>query len=224
MAVGRRAAADHGDQPRHAGQAAPLHRAAAEKGLAGLGFGVGFDHKRIPKAIVDAAEAADLPLFEVPYEMQFIAITERAAARLVNEQFGVLERGVHVHERLERLVIEGHGLDQILSSTAGTIGGVALVLDRGGRELARSSSGDDALATAAGAAVAEEVANQAAGSTPAPFSPSAATSPAGRSRSRFPGIARRPRSPGWRSPPTAIRLATSSVSAPARRRSWSAWS
>ena len=87
----------------------------AGEGLAGLGFGTGFDHKRIPKAIVDAATEHGLPLFEVPYEMPFIAITERAAARLVNEQFDVLERGTQVHEKLERLVIEGGGLDEIVA-------------------------------------------------------------------------------------------------------------
>ena len=41
--------------------------------------------------------------------MPFIAITERAFALLVNEQYAVLERGTQVHERLERLVIEGAG-------------------------------------------------------------------------------------------------------------------
>ncbi len=143
----------------------------AAEGLAGLGFGVGFDHKRIPKAIVEGAEASELPLFEVPYEMPFIAITERAAARLVNEQFGVLERGVHVHERLERLVIEGHGLDRILASTGAAIGGAAIVLDAHGRELARSGEGDDGLASAAGEALAGEILEQAGESAPAPFAP-----------------------------------------------------
>ena len=99
----------------------------AAKGLAGLGFGVGFDHKRMPKAILDKADELELPLFEVPYEMPFIAITERAAARLVNEQYDVLERGAQVHERLERLVIEGDGLDEILTSTSSAISGSALV-------------------------------------------------------------------------------------------------
>ena len=143
----------------------------AAEGLAGLGFGVGFDHKRIPKAVIEAAEAGELPLFEVPYEMPFIAITERAAARLVNEQFGVLERGAHVHERLERLVIEGHGLDQILASTGATIGGAAIVLDPGGRELARSGDGADALADGAAAELADEIVKRAPASAPAPFAP-----------------------------------------------------
>ncbi len=144
----------------------------AGEGLAGLGFGTGFDHKKIPKAILDTAEAHHLPLFEVPYEMPFIAITERAAARLVNEAFGVLERGVQVHERLERLVIEGEGIEEILASTGAAIGGTAVVLDRAGRELARSANGADSPA-AAGAigALAEELGAQASSAPTGPFTP-----------------------------------------------------
>jgi purine catabolism regulator len=110
----------------------------AGEGLAGLGFGIGFDHKRIPKAILETAAKHDLPVFEVPYEMPFIAITERAASKLVNEQFDALERGAQVHERLERLVIEGGGLDQILTATGAAIAGGACVVDRSGAEVARS--------------------------------------------------------------------------------------
>jgi purine catabolism regulator len=141
----------------------------ADNGLAGLGFGTGFDHKRMPKAVLETAEAKGLPLFEVPYEMPFIAITERAAARLVNEQFGVLERGAHVHERLERLVIEGRGLEEILASTAAAVGGTALVLDRSGRELSRSASGGDADADSIGE-LAREIGALAPDEASAPFS------------------------------------------------------
>ena len=109
-------------------------------GASGLGFGTGFDHKKLPKAILETAGNVGLPLFEVPYEKPFIAITERAAAHLVNEQYDALERGTHVHEQLERLVIEGHGLAQILNSTAAAIGGAAIVIDAGGRELARTAA------------------------------------------------------------------------------------
>jgi PucR family transcriptional regulator, purine catabolism regulatory protein len=109
----------------------------AANGVAGLGFGVGFDHKRIPKAILDAAGKEGMPLFEVPYEMPFIAITERAAARLVNEQYDVLERGTKVHERLERLVIDGGGLGEITASIAGALSGAALVFDGSGNPVAR---------------------------------------------------------------------------------------
>jgi PucR family transcriptional regulator, purine catabolism regulatory protein len=140
----------------------------AGAGLAGLGFGTGFDHKRIPKAIRDGAREHDLPLFEVPYEMPFIAITERAAAHLVNEQYDALERGTAVHEQLERLVIEGGGLEEIVASTAGAISGAALVQDSTGRELARHprSGGPDAEATEA---LAAEIEAHSGDGAPAPF-------------------------------------------------------
>jgi purine catabolism regulator len=72
--------------------------------------------------------------------MPFIAITERAFATLVNEQYAVLERGAQVHERLERLVIEGRGLGAVLGSIASAIGGTAIVKDATGRDLARHPS------------------------------------------------------------------------------------
>jgi purine catabolism regulator len=109
----------------------------ADKGVAGIGLGTGFEHKKVPKALTDQASERGIPLFEVPYEMPFIAITERAFARLVNEQYAVLERGARVHEKLERLVVEGRGLDAVLGSLASAVGGTAIVQDAGGRELAR---------------------------------------------------------------------------------------
>jgi purine catabolism regulator len=74
-------------------------RLLAEHGLAGMGLGTGFQHKRLPQSLVSEAKQLDFPLFEVPYEMPFIAITEKAFTRLVNEQYDVLERGAELHER-----------------------------------------------------------------------------------------------------------------------------
>ncbi len=109
----------------------------ADHDVAGLGLGTGFGHKRMPKALIEEAGKRGLPLFEVPYEMPFIAITKSAFTLLVNEQYAVLERGTQVHERLERLVIEGRGLEAVLGSLASAIGGTAIVQDSSGRELAR---------------------------------------------------------------------------------------
>ena len=40
------------------------------------------------------------PLFEIPYEVPFIAVTEKAFTRLVNEQYAVLQRSIAAQERL----------------------------------------------------------------------------------------------------------------------------
>ncbi|HEX3909097.1 MAG TPA: PucR family transcriptional regulator ligand-binding domain-containing protein [Solirubrobacteraceae bacterium] len=66
----------------------------AEHRIAGLGFGTGFKHKRLPAALVTAARKRSFPLFEVPYELPFIAITERAFAQLVNERYEMLQRNM----------------------------------------------------------------------------------------------------------------------------------
>ncbi|HYM45435.1 MAG TPA: PucR family transcriptional regulator ligand-binding domain-containing protein [Solirubrobacteraceae bacterium] len=65
-----------------------------EHEIAGLGFGTGFAHKRLPSALVNAARKHDFPVFEVPYELPFIAITERVFARLVDERYEMLQRSL----------------------------------------------------------------------------------------------------------------------------------
>jgi PucR family transcriptional regulator, purine catabolism regulatory protein len=66
----------------------------ADHRIAGLGFGTGFTHKRLPAALVAAARKREFPLFEVPYELPFIAITERAFAQLLNERYELLQRNM----------------------------------------------------------------------------------------------------------------------------------
>src|SRR4029077_15961953 len=45
-------------------------------------------------ALVTAARKRAFPLFEVPYELPFIAITERAFTQLVNERYEMLRRNM----------------------------------------------------------------------------------------------------------------------------------
>ena len=106
--------------------------------LAGLGLGVGFAHPETPEALRDAAEAHGFPLFEVPYDTPFIAITEKAFSHLVNEQYAVLQRALSAHERLERIVLSEQGLDGVTAALASLIGGTAMVFDNRGETLARS--------------------------------------------------------------------------------------
>ncbi len=66
----------------------------AEQEIAGLGFGTGFAHKKVPAAILNTARKRDFPLFEVPYELPFIAVTERVFAQLLNERYELLQRNM----------------------------------------------------------------------------------------------------------------------------------
>ena len=117
--------------------------------LAGLGFGTGFDHEKLPEALLEEAGKLGFPVFEVPYELPFIALTEKAFTRLVNEQYEVLQRGIAIHKRLERLVLEERGLDEVVRALAATTGGAVWVLSARGETIAsklfRRQVPDDAL-------------------------------------------------------------------------------
>ncbi len=128
----------------------------ASHGLAGLGFGTGFSHATVPQALSDAAEAHDFPLFEVPYALPFIAVTEKAFSHLVNEHYAVLQRALSAHERLERIVLSERGLDGVASALAAMIGGPAIIVDGRGRLLA-SRAGRAGLSGKTLAALSAEV-------------------------------------------------------------------
>jgi PucR family transcriptional regulator, purine catabolism regulatory protein len=66
----------------------------ADHDIAGVGFGTGFAHRRLPAALVAQARKRGFPLFEVPYELPFIAITERAFAQLLDERYELLQRNM----------------------------------------------------------------------------------------------------------------------------------
>jgi PucR family transcriptional regulator, purine catabolism regulatory protein len=110
-------------------------RRLADHHLAGLGFGTGFDHDTLPPALVEEAEKLGFPVFEVPYELPFIALTEKAFARLVNEQYDVLQRSIGIHKRLERLVLEERGLEEVVRALAAAIGGAVAVLSGRGEPI-----------------------------------------------------------------------------------------
>ena len=101
----------------------------AEHQLAGLGVGTGFGHDAVPQAIVEAASERAFPVFEIPYDVPFIAITEAAFTRLVNEQYAVLRRAIAAHERLERIVLSQRGLEALAAALASLIGASIVILD-----------------------------------------------------------------------------------------------
>lgn len=103
--------------------------------LAGIGFGTGVVNQGAPSALVEAAAALDFPVFEIPYEMPFIAVTEAAFSKLVNEQYAILRRAVSAQERLERVVLSERGLDALAGTLATLVGASVLIYNGRGDPL-----------------------------------------------------------------------------------------
>ena len=97
--------------------------------ISGLGFGTGFSFDKVPPALVKVAEEYGFPLFEVPYHVPFIAITEAVASKIVNEQYSLLQRSLAVHEKLTKIVLEEKGLEAILSTLSALVGCSAVLFD-----------------------------------------------------------------------------------------------
>ena len=105
-------------------------------GLAGLGFGTGFSFKAVPRPLVQAADRASFPVFEVPYEVPFIAITEAVFTRLLAEQYDVLSRSLEAEHSVTRAVLDGQGVEGIVLALTRATKGWALLLDLHGSPIA----------------------------------------------------------------------------------------
>jgi len=88
------------------------------RGIAAVGFGVGVCVDEVPQALREEADARDLPLFTVPYDVPFIAVTKQIAREIFNEQYAMLRGAVDLHRRLLATVLGGTGLGGVLA-TAG---------------------------------------------------------------------------------------------------------
>jgi purine catabolism regulator len=109
----------------------------ADHQLAGLGFGTGFRHERVPEALLELAQEREFPVFEVPYELPFIALTEAAFTQLAGEQYAVLRRALVAHERLERIVLSERGLPALAATLASLVGAAVVVFGPRGEVLVR---------------------------------------------------------------------------------------
>ena len=97
--------------------------------LSGLGIGTGFSFDKVPEALIRVAEEYNFPIFEVPYHVPFIAISEAVSSKIVNEQYSLLQRSLAVHEKLTKIVLEEKGLDAILSTLSALVGCSAVLFD-----------------------------------------------------------------------------------------------
>jgi purine catabolism regulator len=102
------------------------------RGVAGLGFGVGLSHEHVPATLIAAADAAGLPLMEVPRETPFIAIGKAVSDLLAAEQYDEITRAFAAQGRLTRAALRPEGMHAVIDRLAKEIDGWAALLDETG--------------------------------------------------------------------------------------------
>jgi hypothetical protein len=90
---------------------APLRRA----GIAALGYGLPDPAATAPTDLVGACRRARLPLFTVPFELPFIAVSRAFVDRVVDDREAGLREVVRRNDRLVRAAGHGSGLESILA-------------------------------------------------------------------------------------------------------------
>ena len=100
--------------------------------VAALGFGVGLSHQSVPAALVAAAEAAGLPLLEVPQPIPFVALSKAVSRLLTDEEYAESAASFESQRRLIRAALAEPAAAGVIPVLARHVGGFALHLDQAG--------------------------------------------------------------------------------------------
>lgn len=107
------------------------------RGCPGVGFGLGVCLDAVPEAMLEEAHARHLPLFTVPYEVPFIAVTKRVSREIFDEHYQTLRGAVDLHRQVLAAVLSRGGLSGILDIVGRAMPGfTAILFDYYGQVLA----------------------------------------------------------------------------------------
>jgi PucR family transcriptional regulator, purine catabolism regulatory protein len=110
----------------------------AERGVVALGFAMGVSLDAVPPELVRTCDEHELPLFTMPYEIPFIAVSRRVAHHAFEEHYATLRQAVDLHRQVLDTVVTEGGLRGVLATVGRAMPGVGLLaLDFSGVELAR---------------------------------------------------------------------------------------
>lgn len=116
----------------------------ATAGAAGLVVEAGRRFERLPAALVDAAEAAGLPLVELAHEVRFAHIAEQVAAQVLDLQLGELRASEQMHQTFTELTVEGAPPTEVVRQVARMSGRPVVLENLAHQVLAYDAAGADA--------------------------------------------------------------------------------
>jgi len=107
----------------------------AERRLSGVALHTGFYLRDIPPVLLQAADEYQLPLIQIPVEMNFSTITKAILTPIMNRQFETLAYSQAIHQRLITAALDQGGLPAILGELEKLTGGQAVIQDSLGHRL-----------------------------------------------------------------------------------------
>lgn len=86
--------------------------------LSGIAIYTSFYMKEIPDSFISAANESNLPLIEIPTDINFSVITKALLEQIVNNQMHLLEFSNTIHRKLTELVLNNKGSEEITNTLA----------------------------------------------------------------------------------------------------------
>ncbi len=104
-------------------------------GVSAVGIGVGLTHDRVPSGLVAAADAAGLPLLEVPEPTPFMAVSRAISDLLAAAEYEAVTRTVAAQRDLTRAALAPEGAAAVVARLSIVLSADLVLLDPGGRLL-----------------------------------------------------------------------------------------
>ncbi|MED4581753.1 PucR family transcriptional regulator [Brevibacillus choshinensis] len=114
----------------------------ASQKLSGVAIHTGFYLREIPTAFIEMADRLQLPLIEIPAEINFSTITKAILQPIINRQFETLAYSQAIHNRMIDAALSKGGLAAIAAELATLTGGAVTLVDALGFEVTQHGSTD----------------------------------------------------------------------------------
>ncbi|MDF2682840.1 MAG: PucR family transcriptional regulator [Brevibacillus sp.] len=112
----------------------------ASQKLSGVAIHTGFYLREIPAAFIEMADRLQLPLIEIPAEINFSTITKAILQPIINRQFETLAYSQAIHNRMIDAALSKGGLAAIAAELATLTGGAVTLVDALGFEVTQHGS------------------------------------------------------------------------------------
>lgn len=106
-----------------------LVEALSAKGIAGLGVKTRRFIQEMPKEALDAAEALQFPIVEIPFTASFSDIIQPVLTEVMNQQMAMLQRIDAFNDRLMKLMLRGGGMEEIARAVQEAMGVSIAIMD-----------------------------------------------------------------------------------------------
>ncbi|WP_330256958.1 PucR family transcriptional regulator [Nocardia sp. NBC_00565] len=114
------------------GNAADYVRRLADARVAGIGFGTGLNHLRVPPTLLHAASAAGVPVLEIPEAIPFIAITKAVSRAMAAQEYAGVVRAQQGQRALTAAAVRRDGTGAVVRALAGLVNGWVLLANATG--------------------------------------------------------------------------------------------